>query len=79
MTTGQNTLATIAQKRETYAHLQASLVACGRSLSECACWHYDGERLEGIAQIGRYIQNTSEAMQGLLSEIRRLEAKILGA
>ena len=76
---GQDTLSTIAQKRETYAHLQASLVACGRSLSECACWHYDGERLEGIAQIGRYIQTTSEAMQSLLVDIRALEARILGA
>jgi hypothetical protein len=74
-----DTLAVIAQKRETYERIRASLVACGRSLSECGCWHYDAERLDGIARIGLQIQNASEAMQTLLQDIHALEARVLGA
>ncbi|MNT71208.1 hypothetical protein D3C72_2096710 [compost metagenome] len=75
----QDPIILIAQKRELYDRLRASLIACGRSLSECACWHYDADRLDGIARIGRHIQDTTQAMQTVLGEIHALEAQVLGA
>ena len=79
MTPMTDPMAAIAQKRETFERLRASLVACGRSLSECGCWHYEPDRLDAIARIGGHIQHVSSAMQTLLEDIQRLERQILGA
>lgn len=74
-----NPLGVISEKRQTYEHLKATLIACGRSLLECGCWHYDADRLGSVSSIGSHIQETAIAMQALLEDIQAIEQRMLGA
>lgn len=72
-----DTIALIAEKRVLYERLRLCIVACGRSLLECQCWHYDKDRLASLSRMAEHIRDASQAMNTLLHEIEDLEQRVL--
>ncbi|GEM_PF-5379338 len=74
-----NALAEVAEKRTRYEQCMMSLVAAGRALSNCSCWHHDHDRAQAVASLGEYIRDTANSMADLLKELQALEARVIGA